>query len=488
MATHDDSPGDPGNPARRPDMAVPAGAPAPPRPAPPPTQAHDPLALPASPPKPADRRAPPPVHSDRRSRHVGWRSRDVLRTAALVAAMWIGLKLVWLAHPLILVAFLGVLFGLAATAGVDRLARWKVPRGVGAALVVLGSVGLIVLFFAWSAPVIRTQSRELRTKLPEAVDKFDAWLERHRGGVLGLVLGEQGQVGAPAAERAATTPPQVDSARGARQDSTTGARGPITRAIASDSAGAPGGDTAGGASPTSAAADGTAGSQLRQRLFSGATGAKRYLFPFLTSTFAVIGGLLLILFLSIYVAADPATYHDGLMHLFPHGGRERAGEVLTAIATVLRKWLVTQLVAMLAIGTVTTVVLLLLKVRAAVPLGILAGLFEFIPTVGPILSALPALAMGFVDSPEKALWVAVAYIGIQFLENHILIPILMREGVNIPPALTIIAQAVFALVFGFIGLLVAVPVLAAGLVAVKMLYVEDVVGDPVDVVSDDEVE
>jgi predicted PurR-regulated permease PerM len=174
------------------------------------------------------------------------------------------------------------------------------------------------------------------------------------------------------------------------------------------------------------------------------------------------------------------------MHLFPHGGRERAGEVLTAMATVLRKWLVTQLIAMIAIGVVTTAVLLLLDVRAAVPLGILAGLLEFIPTVGPIISALPAIMMGFVDSPEKALWVVVAYIGIQFVENHLLIPILMRQGVDIPPALTIIAQAVFALVFGFLGLLVAVPALAAGMVAVKMLYVEDVVGDQVDVLSQDE--
>jgi predicted PurR-regulated permease PerM len=84
--------------------------------------------------------------------------------------------------------------------------------------------------------------------------------------------------------------------------------------------------------------------------------------------------------------------------------------------------------------------------------------------------------------------VEVAYVGIQFLENHILIPILMRQGVDIPPALTIVAQALMAIVFGFLGLLVAVPVLAAGMVAVKMLYVEDVVGDAVDVIesSDDD--
>lgn len=401
---------------------------------------------------------------------MGWRSRDILRAAALVFAFWIGLRVVWLAHPLLLVGFLGMLFGLAVTSGVDRLERWRIPRGLGAAIVVFGAVGAIVAFFALSAPVLRTQSRELRTKLPEAVDKFDAWLEKRRGGVLGLVLGESGEVGAAATARAAVTPPQVDSARAARDSVATGAQGPIGRGTRADSMG------------TQDAAAGS-GSRLRQRLFEGASGAKRYLFPFLTSTFTVLGGLLLIIFLAIYVAADPGTYHDGMMHLFPHGARQRTGEVLTAVATVLRKWLLTQLIAMLAIGTVTTVVLLIMGVKAAVPLGILAGLLEFIPTIGPVLSAVPAVAMGFVDSPEKALWVAVAYIGIQLLENHILIPILMRQGVDIPPALTILAQALFALIFGFLGLLVAVPVLAAAMVAVKMLYVEDVVGDAVDVVE-----
>jgi predicted PurR-regulated permease PerM len=118
-------------------------------------------------------------------------------------------------------------------------------------------------------------------------------------------------------------------------------------------------------------------------------------------------------------------------------------------------------------------------VKAAVPLGVIAGLLEFIPTVGPILSAVPAVAMGFVDSPEKALAVVIAYIAIQQMENYLLIPFLMREGVNIPPALTIMAQALMALIFGFLGLLTAVPMLAAAMVTVKMLYVQDVVGEPV---------
>src|SRR5204863_4953855 len=162
----------------------------------------------------------------------------------------------------------------------------------------------------------------------------------------------------------------------------------------------------------------------------------------------------------------------------PHQGRDRIGEVLSAIAAVLRKWLVTQLIAMVTLGIVTTVVLMLLRVKAAFALGLLSGLFEFIPTLGPIISSLPAIAMGFLDSPEKALWVVIAYIGVHFLEGHLLIPLLMKGGINLPPALTILSQALMALLFGFLGLMCAVPLLAATVVGVKMLYVEDVVGDP----------
>jgi predicted PurR-regulated permease PerM len=72
----------------------------------------------------------------------------------------------------------------------------------------------------------------------------------------------------------------------------------------------------------------------------------------------------------------------------------------------------------------------------------------------------------------------VAYVGVHFLEGHLLIPLLMKGGINLPPALTILSQALMALLFGFLGLMCAVPLLAATVVGVKMLYVEDVVGDP----------
>jgi predicted PurR-regulated permease PerM len=390
---------------------------------------------------------------------MGWRSTDVLRTAALVIAMYVAVRLLWFANALVLTTFLAVLFGLAVAAGVDRLERLRIPRGIGAAMIVLSFFGLLALLGLWMAPTLREQGAELRRRLPEAVDRVQDWVNR-RQGFMSLLL-RQPAAAAPAAgatgaatretPRAGTamTPEQT---RGAAGDTARGQRGPPS-----------------------------ATETLSSRLGGQVGGVVRYLFPFLQSTVAAIAGVLLIIFLAIYIAADPDTYHAGLMHLFPKRSRKRAGEILSAMATVLRKWLVTQLIAMAVIGAVTTVVLLSLKVKAALALGVIAGLLEFIPTVGPILSAVPAVAMGFVDSPQKALYIAVAYIGIQFLENHILIPILMKGGVDIPPALTILAQALATLLFGFLGLMVAVPLMAATMVAVKMLYVEDVVGDDLNV-------
>jgi predicted PurR-regulated permease PerM len=211
---------------------------------------------------------------------------------------------------------------------------------------------------------------------------------------------------------------------------------------------------------------------LRGRLSEGLGGISKYLFPFLTSTLEAVGGMLLIIFLSIYFAADPELYRRGALLLLPERRRQLGAQVMDRVAVVLRKWLVTQLIAMAVIGTVSTIALLVLGVKAAFALGLLAGLFEFIPTVGPILSAIPAVAMAFLDSPEKALIVIGVYMGIQFLENHILIPLLMKGGMDLPPALTVISQALLALVFGFLGLMVAVPMLATVMVVVQLLYVQ----------------
>src|SRR5438093_4131409 len=426
----------------------------------------------APPPPSAPAPSPPHLPVERRSGAMGWRSRDVARAAALVMALYVGGKLIWLANPLFLTAFLGILFGLAVSSGVDHLRRLHIPRGMAAALVVLTFIGLLFGFGAWVAPTVREQSVELRRRLPESIDRIESWVDRHQGGLLSAILGGGGG-GAPTEARADSA-----STRG-------GAVTDSSRAASAQPPTAPGAAPGTGQSARAPTDSTPPAPSLRERITRQVSGATRYLFPFLSSTLEALGGVLIIIFLSIYIGADPEMYRRGIMHLFPHRTRHRAGDVLSAMAGVLRRWLVTQLIAMAVIGTVTTVVLLILRVRAAFALGILAGLLEFIPTVGPVLSAVPAIAMGFLDSPQKALYVGLAFWAIQFAENHLLIPLLMQGGVDVPPALTILSQALMALLFGFLGLMCAVPLLAATMVAVKMLYVEGVVGERVAVTNED---
>ncbi|HET9225650.1 MAG TPA: AI-2E family transporter [Thermoanaerobaculia bacterium] len=371
---------------------------------------------------------------------------DVLRAAALVIGLYLTLRLLWLVYPILLVAFLGMLFGLAVARGADWLERFRIPRSIGSTLIVLGVLGLLAGLGTWIAPTLREQTRELRSTLPQAISRAEDWLNRRAGGLMGQIMPEQpADQQQPAAPQQAPAPPPKPDAQRQRGNPLGGLQGSLSGQL----------DAVG-----------------------------RYLFSFLSSTIAVLSGLILIIFMSIYIGSAPALYHKGLLHLFPHRVRPRAREVLGAVGITLRKWLMTQLVAMVVIGVVTTIVLKLLGVKAALPLGIIAGLLEFIPMVGPLLSAIPAVAMGFVDSPEKALFVALAYTGIQFFENHLLIPLLMKEGVDLPPVLTLLGLAVMGVVFGFLGMLVAVPLLAAIVVAVKLLYVEDVVGDDVQTVLD----
>ena len=359
--------------------------------------------------------------------------------------IYLGLQLFWVARALFIAVFLGILFGIAVSGGTDRLQKWRIPRGVGAPLIVLSFFGLLAGFGAWMAPTLRDQGAELRVKLPEAVDRVEDWVNRRQGGMLGSLLSGQAPTapagaaagrptGTPAAGKAPTTSPSVSPAH----------------------------------ADTSTKLSDALHSRIRDRM----SGASRYFFPFLTHTVEIIGGLLLIIFLSIYFAIDPGLYQRGALALLPDRSRDRARFAMERVAQVLRKWLVTQLIAMLVMAIASTIMLLLFHVKAAFALGLLAGLFEFIPTIGPILSALPGVAMGFLDSPEKAGALALAYWALQFMESHLLIPLLMKQGIHLPPALTVVTQAMLAIVFGFLGLMIAVPLLATVTVLVKVFYLE----------------
>ena len=403
-------------------------------------------------------RRPQPPRSTPGGERRAWPTRDILRTLAVIAGFYIALQLLWVGQSVVLLTFLGVLFGIALTAGVDWLERRRVPRAVGAVLIVLAFLGILFGIGAATAPNITSQLRELKTQLPQAIIKIQRWVRERQEGV--------SQVLEQVTPEAATTEggPPRDTAAQEKAGKTAGTRER--------------GDTA-RQEPGEQKEAGEKSVSLGQGLVEQIGGLGRHVFGFFSSTLAVLGGMILILFVAIFVAVDAQTYQDGLMHLFPHEARPRAREVLRATAAMLRRWLLTQLVGMVVIGLLTAGVLLLLGVKAAIALGIIAGIFEFIPIAGPILASIPAIAMGFLDGPEKALYVALAYVAIQQVEGNVLYPLLMKKGLELPPVLTIFTQGVLSIVFGFLGLLVAVPMLAAVIVPVKMLYVRDVVGDEV---------
>jgi predicted PurR-regulated permease PerM len=186
----------------------------------------------------------------------------------------------------------------------------------------------------------------------------------------------------------------------------------------------------------------------------------------------LIHNIALVIFLALYFAVDPRTYQRGLLHLFPLEARERVQNALRASSKALRKWMLGQLVAMSVVGVLTAIGLWLAGVPLAIPLGIIAGLLDFVPVVGPMMAALPGILIAFSASPETAFYAALVYIVVQFVEGNVVTPLAQRWAVSVPPALTLLGIVAFGLVFGVMGVLFAMPMLVVSMVLVQKLYVE----------------
>jgi len=198
---------------------------------------------------------------------------------------------------------------------------------------------------------------------------------------------------------------------------------------------------------------------------------------FFSSTLGAIGNFFITILLAIYFATEPRFYADGFTKLFPVSRRKRVSEVLVGVGSTLSWWLVGKAVSMLFIGLLTWIGLSIIGVPLALTLGLIAGLLSFVPNFGPIISALPALLIAFIDSPITALYVLALYVGVQIVESNIVTPLIERETVELPPALTIVFQLALAVLVGGLGLVLATPLLAVIMVVVQMVYIQDILGD-----------
>lgn len=225
------------------------------------------------------------------------------------------------------------------------------------------------------------------------------------------------------------------------------------------------------------------GSQLMQQLpnlqqlFSSRSDVMSQITGVVATTFDIITNFVLLVFFAIYFAFQPDLYTAGAIKLVPIHFRPRAQEVLTQASKALRWWLIGRLLSMLLVGVLSFFGLWLLGVPLAFLLGLLAGLLAFVPVVGPIVAVVPPALIALTQSTQLALYVIILYLAIQFLESYIITPLIQQRTVSLPPVLTIASQVFFGFLFGPLGVALANPLTVVLLVLVKMLYIEDMLGD-----------
>ena len=198
---------------------------------------------------------------------------------------------------------------------------------------------------------------------------------------------------------------------------------------------------------------------------------------FLQISTRFLEALVIMLICAAYLAAQPHLYRYGVIALFPPRAHKRAAEFVDGIGESLRLWLLGQLIEMLLIGAMSTFAVWIIGVPSPFALGLIAAIGEFIPYLGPLLAAVPAILVAITKSPEAALWTAVAYLVIHQLEGNIIAPLIQRQMVRIPPAVMLLGIVCITYLFGMVAIIFAAPIVVMIFAAVNLLYVHDTLGE-----------
>lgn len=343
-----------------------------------------------------------------------------LPTILTVFAIAIGLLVVWKLSFVLLMGFAGVLVAIALRMSANYLARWLPISPTAGVFLVMALVILAVMGLVMNAgPQITQQMRQLIAALPEAWRQVMAWLGSSTlGNVLIDQVSEGGRIATDGAEAA-----------GARPSAST---------------------------------------------FSGILG---FLRGTLNAATGSIANLVLIVTVAIFLAINPGPYIQGALQLVPISRRERAAAILKELGDKLWSWLAGQAVDMLVVAAMSGFGLWMLGIPLALALGIIAGLTNAIPYIGPFLGGAPAVLFALTQGPRDALYVLILFIVIQQLEGNVIMPLIQRRAAGLPPVMTIFGVIGFGVLFGLPGLLVAAPLMVVAMVLVQRLYIEGVLGD-----------
>ena len=190
------------------------------------------------------------------------------------------------------------------------------------------------------------------------------------------------------------------------------------------------------------------------------------------------GGVVFAVVIGIFLALQPELYRTGYLNLFPKVHRKRMGEVLDELGFTLWWWFMGQLVTMASVGTFIGIGLACLGVPLAGTLGLMAAILSFIPSLGPLISVIPAIMLGLTLSPMMGVWVCSLYLGVQILEANVITPVVQKKAISLPPAFVLGSELLMGLLLGGAGLAFATPLVAVILVLVNMFYIQDYLGEP----------
>ncbi len=178
------------------------------------------------------------------------------------------------------------------------------------------------------------------------------------------------------------------------------------------------------------------------------------------STFSKVISLILIPILTFYFLKDKDYFKTSLYLLIPKRFRKEVKELSIEIDRALSQFIRGRFILAIYVGITTTILLLILRIDFAVVIGIITGIADIIPYFGPFLGFLPAVFFAFVSSPVKALWVAILFIGIQWIENNVLAPKIIGETTGMHPITILLALIIGGGMFGVMGMVFSVPVVA----------------------------
>lgn len=197
-----------------------------------------------------------------------------------------------------------------------------------------------------------------------------------------------------------------------------------------------------------------------------------YTSTFFNSTFGIFTNIYIVVFLGIFFTISPKIYINGFLALIPAKAKPQTKYTLDRIGFTLTKWLKGQIFSMVIIALLKWIALSILGIPMAIALALIAGILNFIPNFGPLLSMFPAILIALTISVDKAIVVTIVYLLLQIIEGNVITPSIQQKLINMPAALIIIAQLFMGIVSGGFGLVLATPLVAILIVVIQETYVK----------------